>query len=75
MNAEPQRRGGVSGEVKKAEYDNITEKIIAAAIDVHRELGPGLLESVYEICLLKELKSRAEFQRPSPEGWNSKKSK
>ncbi len=58
MNAEPQRRGGVSGEVIKAEYDNITEKIIAAAIDVHRELGPGLLESVYEICLLKELKSR-----------------
>ncbi len=58
MNAEPQRRGGVSGEVIKAEYDIITEKIIAAAIDVHRELGPGLLESVYEICLVKELISR-----------------
>lgn len=42
----------------KEEYDKITEQIIAAAIEVHRELGPGLLESGYEICLLKELLSR-----------------
>lgn len=40
----------------KAEYDAMSERIIAAAIEVHRELGPGLLESVYETCLLKELK-------------------
>jgi len=32
--------------------------IIGAAIEVHKELGPGLLESVYEHCLLKELKNK-----------------
>ena len=34
---------------------DVTEKIIGAAIRVHRELGPGLLESAYEACLLFEL--------------------
>ncbi len=33
----------------------LTEKIIAAAIEVHRDIGPGLIESIYEWCLLKEL--------------------
>ena len=33
----------------------VTEKIIKAAIAVHRELGPGLLESAYEACLVYEL--------------------
>jgi GxxExxY protein len=32
-----------------------TEKIIGAAIKVHRQLGPGLLESAYEACLVYEL--------------------
>jgi len=36
----------------------LTEKIIGAAIEVHRTLGPGLLESAYQECLLFELKSR-----------------
>jgi len=35
--------------------DPLTEKIIGAAIEVHRTLGPGLLESVYEKCLCYEL--------------------
>ena len=35
--------------------DQITEKIIGAAIEVHRALGPGLLESAYETCLCREL--------------------
>lgn len=35
--------------------DELTQKIIGAAIEVHRELGPGLLESVYEACLEYEL--------------------
>jgi GxxExxY protein len=33
----------------------LTETIIAAAIEVHRDKGPGLLESIYEWCLLHEL--------------------
>lgn len=35
--------------------DSLTEVIIGAAIQVHRELGPGLLESTYEACLCHEL--------------------
>jgi len=40
---------------KNIENDTLTEQIIGAAIQVHRELGPGLLESVYETCLCHEL--------------------
>jgi len=36
--------------------DRITEKIIGCAIEVHKGLGPGLLESAYEECLCYELK-------------------
>ena len=39
-------------------YNEVTEQIIAAAIEVHRELGPGLLEKVYEECLCRELELR-----------------
>src|SRR5262249_17472863 len=38
--------------------DPLTYEVIGAAIDVHRELGPGLLESVYEVCLSEELTLR-----------------
>ncbi|MBC3845115.1 GxxExxY protein [Winogradskyella echinorum] len=38
-------------------YDKITENIIGSAIEVHKALGPGLLESAYQECLLYELKS------------------
>jgi GxxExxY protein len=37
--------------------DDITERVIAAAIEVHRHLGPGLLESTYETCLVYELQA------------------
>ena len=39
-------------------HHNLTSHIIAAAIEVHRRLGPGLLESAYEACLAYELRIR-----------------
>ena len=42
-------------------YENassLTKTIIGAAIEVHRDKGPGLIESIYEWCLLKELELR-----------------
>jgi len=42
----------------------ITEKIIGAAIEVHKTIGPGLLESAYEECLAYELRLRKlDFER------------
>jgi GxxExxY protein len=38
--------------------EDLTSEIIASAIEVHRVLGPGLLESAYEVCLCRELASR-----------------
>lgn len=44
--------------------ENITEEIIGSAIEVHRSLGPGLLESAYEECFCFELSLRSiEHQR------------
>jgi len=44
--------------------NEITEQIIGAAIEVHRVLGPGLLESAYEECLCHELRLRGmSFER------------
>ncbi len=37
------------------DLNEITEKIIGCAIKVHKALGPGLLESTYEVCLIHEL--------------------
>ena len=46
------------------DVNNITENVIGAAIDVHKVLGPGLLESAYEECLCHELKLRGiRFKR------------
>jgi GxxExxY protein len=46
------------------EHEQLTESIIGAAIEVHRELGPGLLESTYEECLCHELHLRGlKFER------------
>ena len=38
--------------------DGLTERIIGAAIEVHQDKGPGLIESIYEWCLLRELELR-----------------
>jgi len=44
--------------------DRWSEPVIGAAIEVHRTLGPGLLESVYEVALCEELRSRGiPFER------------
>lgn len=46
------------------EVNDLTKEIIGAAIEVHRVLGPGLLESVYETCLCRELELRSiQFER------------
>lgn len=47
-----------TGNTEEFENNSLTEAIIGAAISVHRELGPGLLESVYEKCLAFELVDR-----------------
>ncbi len=39
-------------------YEELSHEIIGAAMEVHRELGPGLLESAYEMCLCHELNLR-----------------
>ena len=39
-------------------YNELSGEILDAAISVHKEMGPGLLESVYELCLLEELQMR-----------------
>ena len=38
------------------EFDDLSNRVIGCAIEVHRELGPGLLESTYQQCLAHELK-------------------
>lgn len=38
-------------------YNEISGKILHASIEVHKEMGPGLLEAVYEYCLCKEINS------------------
>ena len=51
------------------ELNDLTEKIIGCAIKVHRVLGPGLLESAYEVCLVHELRKaglKAERQVALP---------
>ena len=51
------------------EFDELSNRVIGCALEVHRELGPGLLESTYEQCLAHELKLngiRFELQHPLP---------
>ena len=44
--------------IDENETNRITEQMIGAAIEVHRALGPGLLESAYQACLVYELTQR-----------------
>lgn len=45
-------------EFTEKDYNLLTEKIIEACIEVHKELSPGLLESVYEVCTIAVLKKK-----------------
>ena len=47
----------------KARADALSGEIIGAAIEVHRQLGPGLLESTYRACLVEELRLRGIAHR------------
>lgn len=50
-----------------AETERIASELIDAAVTVHRTMGPGLLESVYEACLIRELSLRSiDVQRQVP---------
>jgi GxxExxY protein len=58
--------------------NSISAKVISAAISVHRELGPGLLESVYQDCMLMELRNlgaRVEGEVPLPVFYKGQKIK
>ena len=39
--------------------DALSKRVIGAAIEVHRKMGPGLIESIYEKCLMRELELQA----------------
>ena len=51
------------------EFDRLSNQVIGCALEVHRNLGPGLLESAYEQCLAYEMKTagmRFKLQHPLP---------
>ena len=57
-------------------FDELSKRIIGCAIEVHRNLGPGLLESTYEQCLAHELKCAEipfKLQHPLPVHYNGVK--
>jgi GxxExxY protein len=59
----------ITTETQRAQRDPLTGRIIAGGIEVHRYLGPGLLESAYRECLCWELRQRGlsiERERPLP---------
>jgi GxxExxY protein len=53
--------------MKSPDINQLSSQIIGAAIEVHKHLGPGLLESAYEECLCRELRLRGlSFERQKP---------
>ncbi len=61
---------------RRLQFDELSKRVIGCAIEVHRNLGPGLLESTYEQCLAHELKCAAipfMLQHPLPVDYNGVK--
>jgi GxxExxY protein len=55
------------GDAKARSFDELLERVIGVCIEVHRHLGPGLLESAYEECLCHELSlAGVKFERQKP---------
>lgn len=48
-------------ELTKEQYESLGKIILDCAFEVHKELGPGLLESIYEECLCQELRDRGVY--------------
>ncbi len=75
--AETQRKQLLSAPQRlcgELEINEITERIIGACIEIHKQLGPGLLESAYEECLCHELALagfKFERQKPLPVSYKS----
>jgi GxxExxY protein len=66
MTAQPQR---AQSRTEEMPVNEVTEAIIAAAMRVHTSLGPGLLESAYEVCISHELRKsgfQVQTQVPLP---------
>ncbi len=58
------------------EFDDLSNKVIGCALEVHRHLGPGLLESAYAQCLAHELSTAGipfELERPIPVSYKGKR--
>ena len=50
--------------VEGLEYEDLTDKIIACAIEVHKKLGPGFIESIYENAFIIELQKKGlQFEK------------
>ncbi|MNR22091.1 hypothetical protein D3C85_1390290 [compost metagenome] len=47
--------------MQKDRYEELAKQVFLASLEVHKIMGPGLLESVYEMCLLRELQLRNIF--------------
>jgi GxxExxY protein len=52
------RRGRRGRKMTRYQHEKITQEVISSAIEIHKTLGPGLLESAYKTCLLLELQDR-----------------
>src|SRR5438094_8886925 len=66
---EPRRAQRARSQMNRETLENLAKEVVDAAIEVHRCLGPGLLENAYEMALCHELSLRdIRFERQAPMG-------